>query len=155
MTKIQETYIQFLEDFYASNVLTLRGKMEDYSEDNDPFSNFRFAAQAAGVTVEQVFLVLMGVKLARLKELLTTGKVPNNESVTDTLGDDANYDAICASYLHFKNSEDPDYAYSASPESDDEPLWDDAGTAEPFNVVEMTPLERFKALFVPPPPSAS
>lgn len=72
-------------------------KSNDYAEDNDYYSNFKFAAFVAGVTVDQVFRVMLGIKLARLKEL-KKGKTPNFESIEDTIIDLANYSCIYASY---------------------------------------------------------
>lgn len=73
-------------------------KNEDYAGDGNPYSNFEFAAQTAGVTVEQVFRVLIGVKLARLNVLRASGKTPNHESIADTEKDLAVYAALLASY---------------------------------------------------------
>ena len=69
-------------------------KNHDYASDADPFSNFRFAAQQAGVDPHTVLEVLIGVKTARLRELTGSGKVPNNESERDTRLDRAMYAAI-------------------------------------------------------------
>lgn len=125
MIDIRERYARSLEDFYAYNLMVMKGKSEDYSEVADPFSNFRFAALAAGVTIEQVFLVLKGIKLARLKQLLVGNKVPNNESTEDTLGDDSNYSAILSSYLDLKNSTDPSYAFGGEgPEDEEAEEWE-------------------------------
>lgn len=73
-------------------------KGNDYATDTDPYSNFRFAAQFAGVTVDQVFAVLIGIKEGRLRELLSANKQPNNESIQDTRLDAATYAALRASY---------------------------------------------------------
>ena len=75
-------------------------KNADYAQDGDPLSNFRQAAQVAeGFTgVDAVFASLIGVKLARLRELTSAGKVPNNESIADTRTDLAMYAALWASY---------------------------------------------------------
>jgi hypothetical protein len=75
-------------------------KNSDYARDDDPLSNFRQAAQVAeGFTgVDAVFASLIGVKLARLRELTSAGKVPNNESIADTRTDLAMYAALWASY---------------------------------------------------------
>lgn len=73
-------------------------KNQDYAEDGNPYSNFEFAATYAGVTVDQVFAVMMGIKQARLLVLTGSGKVPNNESIEDSLIDLANYAALRASY---------------------------------------------------------
>lgn len=74
-------------------------KNEDYATAGNPYSNFEEAAAFAGVTVEQVFDVLIGIKQARLKELTQSGKKPNNESIQDTRLDAAVYAALRASYF--------------------------------------------------------
>jgi hypothetical protein len=73
-------------------------KNADYAKDGDPFSNFREAAEVArGFTgKDAVYAALIGVKLARLRELLSSGKAPNNESVDDTRRDLAMYAALWA-----------------------------------------------------------
>lgn len=73
-------------------------KNEDYASENNPYSNFEFAANFAGVTVDQVFDVLIGVKQARLNELTAKGKTPKNEAVQDSRIDQAVYTALKASY---------------------------------------------------------
>ena len=72
-------------------------KNEDYATAGNPYSNFQLAATIAGCSVDTVFRVLIGVKLARLDELLK-GKVPRNESIDDSLLDLAVYSALWASY---------------------------------------------------------
>jgi hypothetical protein len=76
---------------------THESKSHDYASDNNVFSNFEYAAQVAGITVDQVFMTLIGVKLARLIELLS-GKTPKNESIDDTFLDLTCYSAIWGSY---------------------------------------------------------
>jgi hypothetical protein len=73
-------------------------KNGDYAKDGDPFSNFREAAEVArGFTgTDAVFASLIGIKLARLRELLSSGKTPNNESIDDTRRDLAMYAALWA-----------------------------------------------------------
>lgn len=73
-------------------------KSADYAEDDNVYSNFEFAANYAGITVEQAFMVLLGVKVARMKEL-QKGKTPNNESLLDTYKDHAIYAAILTAYV--------------------------------------------------------
>lgn len=73
-------------------------KAHDYAKDSDPYSNFKEAAATAGLTPDDVFAVMIGVKLARLKELTGAGKKPNNESIQDTRIDLAVYAALWASY---------------------------------------------------------
>jgi hypothetical protein len=79
-------------------------KNHDYAQDGNPFSNFEQAATLAeGFTgTDAVFAALIGVKLARLRELLSKGKAPNNESIEDTRRDLAMYAALwCAHALPF------------------------------------------------------
>lgn len=72
-------------------------KNHDYASDNDPYSNFEYAASLlVGFTdpVDQVFVAIIGIKLARLGQLLGQGKEPNNESVEDTMRDLTTYCGI-------------------------------------------------------------
>ena len=75
-------------------------KNADYAADGDPLSNFRQAgAVAEGFTgADAVFASLIGVKLARLRELTANKKTPNHESIADTRIDLAMYAALWASY---------------------------------------------------------
>ena len=73
-------------------------KNHDYAKDVNPYSNFEEAAELAGCSVDTVFRVLIGVKLARLKELLGSGKSPQNESVQDSRMDLTMYAALWTSY---------------------------------------------------------
>lgn len=70
----------------------------DYSRSDDPYSNFKEAAKAAGCDVDTVFRVLIGIKIARLNELLSSGKTPNNESIQDSRMDLTMYCALWTSY---------------------------------------------------------
>jgi hypothetical protein len=79
-------------------------KNHDYARDDDPFSNFTFAAEIAdGFTgSDAVFATMIGIKLARLKELRGKGKDAQNESAHDSLKDLAMYAALwCAHALPF------------------------------------------------------
>lgn len=72
-------------------------KNADYSRDANPYSNFELAAEVAGCSVDTVFAVLIGVKLARIREL-STGKTPKHESLADSRLDLSVYAALWASY---------------------------------------------------------
>jgi hypothetical protein len=75
-------------------------KNHDYASDDDPYSNFEFAAHLVkefNNPVDVVFVCMIGIKIARLGQLLS-GKTPNNESVEDTLKDLTTYCGIWASY---------------------------------------------------------
>lgn len=75
-------------------------KNHDYAQDGNPYSNFCQAAEvAAGFSgIDAVFATMIGVKLARLRELTSAGKTPNNESIDDTRKDLAMYATLWASY---------------------------------------------------------
>lgn len=69
-------------------------KSHDYATDDNPYSNFDFAATVAerfGEPHDHVFATMVGIKLARLGELLGRGKTPKHESIDDTFLDLANY----------------------------------------------------------------
>jgi len=92
---------------YSSNkefdaVLRLMGelhdkKAHDYAKDANRYSNFESAAEVADITPERVFLVMIGIKIARIRELLS-GKEPLNESLDDTILDLAVYASIWRAY---------------------------------------------------------
>lgn len=73
-------------------------KKADYSSKKDRFSNFLFASAFSGINIEQTFEVLIGIKQARLLELIQTGKIPVNESIQDTLLDRAVYCVLALAY---------------------------------------------------------
>jgi hypothetical protein len=73
-------------------------KNSDYASDTDPYSNFKFACDFAQTPLYKVYLVLLGVKVARLHELLK-GKTPKNESINDTFLDFCTYATIMSSNL--------------------------------------------------------
>jgi hypothetical protein len=83
-------------------------------------SNFTFAAQVAdGFTgADAVFATMIGIKLARLKELRGKGKTAQNESAHDSLKDLAMYAALWAAHAL-------PFSY------DDSRLWHNGGEVEP------------------------
>jgi len=71
-------------------------KNSDYAEDDNPYSNFEYAAKITRMfsdPVDQVFASLIGIKLARLGQL-KSGKTPNFESVVDNMRDLTTYCGI-------------------------------------------------------------
>ena len=83
-------------------------KSHDYAQDQNPYSNFEYAATLASRfsnPLDRVFATLMGIKLARLAELTAAGKTPKNEALQDTRRDLANYAMIWASYTEDVNVE--------------------------------------------------
>lgn len=76
-------------------------KSQDYADTGAGkwYTNFEEAAATAGISVEEVFMALIGVKLARLRELKKKGLTPQNESVQDSRKDLANYAILMYSYF--------------------------------------------------------
>jgi hypothetical protein len=72
-------------------------KNSDYSEDADPLSNFRRASKL-GVSPLRGVLVRMSDKWSRIEQL-TSGKTPKNESLRDSLIDNAVYSLIAVLLL--------------------------------------------------------
>lgn len=75
-------------------------KSHDYSQDDNVFSNFEYAAKVSEIftdPVDRVFATMIAIKMARLAELLK-GKTPKHESIEDTVVDMVNYNAIWGSY---------------------------------------------------------
>ena len=77
-------------------------KNSDYSVLGNPYSNFEAAAITAGVSVDEVFRVMIGIKLARLDALSKKDNKANFESVEDTILDLAVYACI---YMSYKDKE--------------------------------------------------
>jgi hypothetical protein len=78
---------------------THKKKKADYSAKNNRWSNFELASQLSGVEVYKTFEVLIGIKQARLVELMQPGRVAYNEPIEDTLLDRAVYSILA--YAHF------------------------------------------------------
>jgi len=75
-------------------------KSADYAKDDNPFSNFERAALLASWfddPVDKVFVTMLGIKLARLAELLN-GKSPKNESIEDSFLDYDTYAVLWYAY---------------------------------------------------------
>lgn len=75
-------------------------KSADYASESNAFSNFERAACIAewfNDPVHKVFATMIGIKLARLAELLN-GKRPKNESIDDSFLDQDTYSILFHSY---------------------------------------------------------
>lgn len=69
-------------------------KSHDYATDDNRYANFEFAEALVARfddPHDQVFATMVGIKLARLGELLGGGKTPKYESIDDSFLDLANY----------------------------------------------------------------
>ena len=73
------------------------GKNNDYATDDDPLSNLRGAARLGVNPVTGVVLRLTD-KWARIEQLIS-GKVPKNESLRDSLMDNAAYSLLAVQLL--------------------------------------------------------
>ena len=71
----------------------LAGKNADYRLGGE-FSNFEYAAHAAGITPAHVMIAQIGIKLGRLIGLTQSNGDVNNESIADTIKDLHGYAAI-------------------------------------------------------------
>ena len=83
--------------FFNGCLNVLESKAHDYSDELDAFSNFKKIANMAGMTVDEVFLLFISVKVARLAEL--KHKTAKNESRADTLSDLVNYACLYVLWL--------------------------------------------------------
>lgn len=86
-----------IEDVFDQLTSLVHAKAHDYADMSNVFSNFENTAELTGLSVEQVFHVMVGIKIERLRQLMT-GKLPNFESIEDTLMDLANYSALWIAY---------------------------------------------------------
>ena len=79
----------------------LQTKAHDYARPGQTHSNFLYSAALAQPFPDayKPYAVLIGVKLARLAELLQPGKTPHHESIRDSLLDLVNYCALMAGGL--------------------------------------------------------
>lgn len=85
-------------------VEVMKKKNSDYSgADADPFHNFKAVERAGVATVEQGFYTRMTDKMMRLASFIKNGKLMvEDEKVTDTLEDLANYSLLLTCYLEDK-----------------------------------------------------
>lgn len=79
----QKDYFDKLTSDLHSTMLTKGG---DYAND-DVLSNFKQVATIAGIPAQTVVMVMIGIKMARLTNLLTKKDSPNHESISDTMKD--------------------------------------------------------------------
>lgn len=92
-------FLQDAQQLLNKCLQLLASKNHDYSETQDAFANFKLAAHIAGIPTEQTLLTLLGMKLARLNQLLGKNKSPKHEAVEDTLMDIINYTLLLRGIL--------------------------------------------------------
>jgi hypothetical protein len=88
MTEAQQTV--HIAEFFNKMEKTILSKGNDYANE-DRLSNFKLAGAISGMTAEQNCLSLIATKVARLGVLLKSNKSAENESISDSLLDLANY----------------------------------------------------------------
>ena len=93
---IQSQFITQLEGLLSKLSDTLTKKGKDYSPEQDVFGNFKFAANTANITRDESILNLIGIKVARISNLIPKGggQVPNFESIEDSIMDLMGYSAL-------------------------------------------------------------
>ena len=96
-----------LQDLLAGAKEIMDKKGKDYSTDADRFSNFEFSGDILDTAIRSglrgpnlAFLTLISTKMARLIELLGTGKRPNNEAIEDTFVDAGVYFFLWAAWYN-------------------------------------------------------
>ncbi|HNC37371.1 MAG TPA: hypothetical protein PLD32_12455 [Saprospiraceae bacterium] len=92
MNKVEQERI--LDTFTGKMKSIMSGKGDDYAGDVDRLRNFKLVAEVVGITPEQVIMVFIATKAVRLGQLLSSGQTPKNESIDDSLLDNANYSAL-------------------------------------------------------------
>lgn len=86
--KQQEEHLKMVFEIIKETMIK---KGNDYSqEDTDRLSNFKLAGAITGMSGSKQCLSLIATKVARLGALLDN-KVPNNESIGDSILDLINY----------------------------------------------------------------
>jgi hypothetical protein len=96
-------FLQDAQQLLNKCLQLLASKNHDYSETQDAFANFKLAAHIAGIPTEQTLLTLLGMKLARLNQLLGKSKQPKHEAIEDTLMDVINYTLLLRGILQERN----------------------------------------------------
>lgn len=77
-------------------------KNADYSEEKDPFSNFRLSEHAGLSTTEEAILMRILDKTARVIQVFRKGNRVEDETIDDTCLDLINYWVIFLSYQAVK-----------------------------------------------------
>lgn len=85
-----EKLISAFKDFAEMQESVIVSKNQDYAN-ADALSNFKLSGQISGIGAKRQALSMIAVKVARLGVLLSSDKLPNNESVEDSVLDLANY----------------------------------------------------------------
>lgn len=90
-----------IQAFTKKMIETITKKGNDYAG-VDRLSNFKSRATFLDTTTEKILLGDILLKVTRLKELINNDKVPENESLQDTLLDLSCYSFLCFCALEEK-----------------------------------------------------
>jgi len=134
-----------MTDFYnqlmQEAILLHDRKAHDYSQDSNRYSNFERAAELVSwfkCPEDQVFACMIGIKIARLAELLN-GKEPKNESIRDSFLDLINYSALWGSYID--SDKDAKEEFVKSVKTDEVKLEDILPTQDIYDVSTNAPVD--------------
>lgn len=89
----------FIESLFSECASLLISKRHDYAAANDPHINFKLTAFFAGLPVDKVYQVMIGIKVTRLRQLSDNPEGPKHEPFEDTIKDLMNY---CALWLDWR-----------------------------------------------------
>ncbi len=92
-------FFEFAQDFFHKAMELLQSKNDDYSQEDNPFSNFELIAKMIGISTKKAIFSRMADKFARLRECLDKGTTVKDETLGDTLLDLVNYSVLLAGYL--------------------------------------------------------
>jgi hypothetical protein len=65
----------------------IRSKSQDYAGEDDVLKAFRQVGELLEIDMESVCHVFIGTKIVRLRNLSEAGRIPNHESIRDTIRD--------------------------------------------------------------------
>ena len=94
-----------LESYVEEMLEVARKKNADYANGGDPFQNFRLSEYMGFCDTARGILVRLSDKLQRVANLLEKSADVDDERITDTCLDGANYFLLLRAYLEI-NSED-------------------------------------------------
>lgn len=92
----QEELTNFIKFEFDKLEKLLAGKGHDYNND-DRLSAFKIVAQNTGLSVKQIFNVMINIKTVRLSNILEKETI--NESLEDTINDLIGYGVLFKAYL--------------------------------------------------------
>lgn len=90
-----------VEELLNEIIRTLQTKGEDYAGE-DVLSVFKKVGYMTNLKPEQICLVMIGIKVARLSTLFDSDSAPNNESVLDSVKDLTSYGVLLDGILKDK-----------------------------------------------------